>query len=141
MLLSLRVPNRIDCTHVKDMKDPDKVLLPSRNLLLVAPREDKSGHSIPLALSDDLLLYPGQSSAIETLVSRSLAGPIASVAHEVSSPIASRMDWLSLSDRFPFNPRSSTWQTSPQARPRLTKSWSLAIVSWGDEIQKPIFKL
>ena len=122
MLLSLGVLNRIDCTHVKDVKDPDKILLPSRNLLLIALREDESGYYIPLALLDDLLLDPGQSSAIEMPVSGSLAVRIASVAHAVRSPIASRIDWLSLSDRFPFNLRSSTWHTSPQARPRSTKS-------------------
>ena len=66
---SLGVPDRTDCTHVKDVKNPDKVLLPSRNLLLVALREDEPGHGIPFALLDDFLLDHGQSPAIERSVS------------------------------------------------------------------------
>ena len=41
------------------MKDPDEVLLPSRDLLLVALREDESENRIPFTLLHDLLLYPG----------------------------------------------------------------------------------
>ena len=90
------------------MKDSDKVLLPSSDLLLVALREDESGHHIPFTLLDDFLLDPGQSSAIETLVSGSLAVDTTGLAYLVRPPIASRMDWLSPSKLFPFNLRSST---------------------------------
>ena len=57
------MPNRTKQTHVEDVKDSDKVLLPSCNLLLVAFRKDESGHHIPFTLLDDFLLDPGQSSA------------------------------------------------------------------------------
>ena len=99
------MPSRTDYTHVEDVKDPDKVLLPSRDLLLVALREYESGHYTALALLDDFFLDPGQSSEIEMSVSRSLAVRTTDLTHEVRSPIASRMDWLSLSARFPFNLR------------------------------------
>jgi hypothetical protein len=49
---------RANRTHVEDVKDPDKVLLPSRDLLLVAFREDESRHCIPFTPLDDLLLDP-----------------------------------------------------------------------------------
>ena len=104
------------------MKDSDKVLLPSRNLLLVALREDESGHYIPFAVLDDFLLDPCQGPAIETLVSCSLAAHATDFTYTVNSEIASKMDWLSPSKLFPFSLRSSTWHTSPQARPRSTKS-------------------
>ena len=97
--------NRTNYTHIKDVKNPDKVLLPSRDLLLVALREDESGHYTALALLDDFLLDPGQSSEIEMLVSRSPVVRTTDLTHEVRSPIASRIDWLSLSARFPFNLR------------------------------------
>ena len=92
------------------MKDPDKVLLPSRNLLLVTFREDESEHRIPFTLLDDFPLDPRQGSGIEMFVSGSLAVRIiySSPAYEVRSPIASRMDLLSPSDSLPFNLRSST---------------------------------
>ena len=90
------------------MKNPDEVLLPSCDLLLVTLREDEPGHCIPFALLDDLLLNPPQRPVIETLVSGSLAAGSICLTHPVRSPIASRMDWVSSSDRFPFNLRSST---------------------------------
>jgi hypothetical protein len=51
------------------MKDPDKVLLPTHNLVLLGLRADKSGDRIPFALFDDLPLNTGQGSAIDTSVS------------------------------------------------------------------------
>ena len=63
-LLSVHVPNRSDRTHVKDVKDSNKFLFPSRNLLLVALREDESGHHISFTLLGDFLLDPCQSPAI-----------------------------------------------------------------------------
>jgi hypothetical protein len=87
------------------MKDSHKVLLPTRNLLLVALREDESDHCISFTLLDDLPLDPRQSPMIVTLVSRLLAVWIAGPAHVFRSPIASRMDWLSPPNRLPFNLR------------------------------------
>jgi hypothetical protein len=46
------------------VENPDEVLFPCRNLLLIALREDESGHRIPFTLLDDLLLDPRQGSAI-----------------------------------------------------------------------------
>jgi hypothetical protein len=63
-LLSPGMPNRTNRTHVEDMKDPDKVLFPCRNLFLIALREDESGHRISFTLLDDLPLDPCQGSAI-----------------------------------------------------------------------------
>jgi hypothetical protein len=58
--------NRSDWTHVEDVKNPEEVLLPSRNLLLVAFCEDEPGHRISFTLLDDLPLDPRQGSTIET---------------------------------------------------------------------------
>ena len=49
------------------MKDPDKVLLPSRNLVLVAPRENEPGSCIPFTLLDHLPLDPSHRSAVEMI--------------------------------------------------------------------------
>ena len=95
-------------THVEDVKDSDEVLLPGSDLLPVTLREDQSEHYIPFSLLDNLPLNPRQHSAIQALVSKSIAARITGPAHKVRSPIASRMDWLSPSNRFPFNLRSRT---------------------------------
>ena len=65
----MQMPNRTNRTHVEDMKDPDEVLLPSRNLLLVALREDESHRCIPFTLLRDFLLDPCHGSAIKKSVS------------------------------------------------------------------------
>jgi hypothetical protein len=89
------------------MKDPDKVLLPSRNLILVALREDEPGERLPFTLLDDPLLDIGHGSAIETSVSgiRWLGVRIVGLAHVIKSPIASRTAWVSSSNCLPFNLR------------------------------------
>jgi hypothetical protein len=51
------------------VKDPDKVLLPSSNLVLIAFGEDESINCIPFTLFDDLALDLGHGPAIEKLVS------------------------------------------------------------------------
>ena len=51
--------------HVEDVKDPDKVLLPSDNLVLISLREDESGDCVPFALLDDLPLDLRHSSVIK----------------------------------------------------------------------------
>ena len=64
--------NGANQTHIEDVKDPDKVLPPSGNLVLVAFREDESGDYIPFALLDHLPLDPCHRPAIEASVSGSL---------------------------------------------------------------------
>jgi hypothetical protein len=103
--LSSGMSDRTNRTHVEDVEDPHKVLLPSRDLLLVALREDESHHCISFPLLDDLPLHPRHGSAIQPLVSGSLAVRMTGMAHPFRSPIASRMDWLSPSNRLPFNLR------------------------------------
>jgi hypothetical protein len=61
--------SRANGTHVEDLKDPEKVLLPTRNLVLIGLRADESGDRIPFALFYDLPLDPSQGSAIHTSVS------------------------------------------------------------------------
>ena len=61
--------NRTNRTHIKDMKDPLKVLHPSDNLPLIALREDVSEHCISFTLLDDLPLYPRHGSSVEISVS------------------------------------------------------------------------
>ena len=51
------------------MEDPDEVLFPSRDLVLVALSKDESQHCIPFTALDDLLLYLRHGSAIKTLAS------------------------------------------------------------------------
>jgi hypothetical protein len=46
------------------MKDPEKFLLPSSNLVLIALREDESENCAPFAPPIDLPLHLGHGSAI-----------------------------------------------------------------------------
>jgi hypothetical protein len=77
------------------MKDPDEVLLPSRNLVPIGFGEDESVERVPLALLDNLPLDLGHGSKIEPSVSRPLAAWSTCLTHLVSTPIASRTDRLS----------------------------------------------
>ena len=56
------------------MKNPHKVLLPSRNLILVALRVEKSGGRVSFTPLDNLPLDLSYGSAIETLVSGVVRG-------------------------------------------------------------------
>jgi hypothetical protein len=94
---------QINRTHVEDMKNPDKILLPRGELVLVALREDESINRIPFTLLDHLSMDPGHRSAVVLAVNRSSYGRIIGLAHVVRFPIASRTDLLSPSNRFPFN--------------------------------------
>jgi hypothetical protein len=85
------------------LKDPDKVLLPSCNLVLIVLGQNKSEDSVPFTSFDNLLLHLCQGSAIETLVSGSLGVHIVVLAHAFRFSIASRTGRLSSSDRLPFN--------------------------------------
>jgi hypothetical protein len=77
------------------VEDPDEVLLPSRNFVLIGFGEDESVERIPFTLLDDLLLDLGHGSAIEPSVSRSLGVRITGMTHVFRTPIASRTDRLS----------------------------------------------
>jgi hypothetical protein len=90
-------------TYVEDVKDPDKVLLPSCDLVLIAFGKDESIDRAPFTLLNHLPLHLGQCSAIKLSVSGSLWVHMNGLAYTVSSPIASRTDWLSWSNCFPFN--------------------------------------
>ena len=87
--------NRTNRTYVENVKDPNKVLLPGNDFVLVAFGEDESVERVPFTLLDDLPLDFGQSTVIETKVSRVFRVKIIGLAHIVSSPIESRTDWLS----------------------------------------------
>ena len=104
--LSPWMPNGANRTYVENLKDPDEVLLPTGNLVLVAFREDESEDRIPFTLLDDLALDPSHSPAIGESVSGLAQGAcITGVTHVVRTAIASRTDWLSSSVRLPFNLR------------------------------------
>jgi hypothetical protein len=102
-MLSVGIPSRTNRTHVEDLKDPNQVLLPTRNLVLIVPGEDELEGCVPFTTLDDLLLHLYQGPAIEASVSVSLGVCIAGLAHVFRFPIASRTDWLSSSGRLPFN--------------------------------------
>ena len=67
-MFNSRMPNRTDWTHVEEVKDPVKILLPSANLVLIALCKDQSGDSTPFTLLDDLLPDFIHGSAIEISV-------------------------------------------------------------------------
>jgi hypothetical protein len=90
-------------TAPEDLKGPNKVPLPSRNLVLVALGGDESGHLVPFTPLDDLPLHLYQGSVIETLTNRSSGVSITDVAHVFRFLIAPRTDWSSLFDPLHFN--------------------------------------
>jgi hypothetical protein len=81
-------PKRTDRTYVEDVKDPDKVLLPSCDLVLIAFGKDESIDRAPFTLLDHLPLHLGQCSAIKLSVSGLLWVRMNCLAYAVSSPIA-----------------------------------------------------
>ena len=100
---SSRTLGRTNRTHVEDLKDLDKVLFPSRDLVLVILGEDESEDRVPFAPLGDPPLDLGQGPTSERSVSRSLGVDITVPAHAVKVPMAPRTDWLSSSDRLPFS--------------------------------------
>ena len=54
------------------MKDPDEVLLPTKNRILIVLLVDEPRGHIPFSLLDGLLPDRGHSSAIGTLVSETI---------------------------------------------------------------------
>ena len=107
-----------DYTHVKDLEDSGKLLLPTNNRFFVILRVKDPRKHISFALLGDLLLDRGNGSATENLVSALLSVDIPGSPHPVKFPIAARTDELSSSSCRPFNPRSRTWHTSAQDSPR-----------------------
>ena len=55
------------------MENPDKVVPPSQNLVLIAFRVDNSRDCAPFPVLDNLPLDPGHGSTIEVSVSKSLS--------------------------------------------------------------------
>ena len=70
--VSSRMLNGTDGTHVEDMKNPDKVLFPSGNLVLVFLRKDESVNWTPLPMLGGHPLNLRHSSGIQLSVSRLL---------------------------------------------------------------------
>ena len=52
-LLSLWLANTSDQTYVEDVKDPEKVLLPSGDFVFIALRKYELDHCVPFTLLDD----------------------------------------------------------------------------------------
>ena len=105
-LLSSHIPNKTDRTYIEDVKNPDKVIPPSRDLVLICLRVEHLGDHIPLAQLNDLPLNLCDHSVIGASVSGLLRARIVGITHAVSCSIAPRTDWLSASNRIPLNPRS-----------------------------------
>jgi hypothetical protein len=61
--------NETNCTHIENVKDPDKILLPSSDLFPIVLRENESEYRIPFTLLRDLPLDTRQGSVIHILVS------------------------------------------------------------------------
>ena len=74
------------------MKDSEEVLIPSRDLVFIAFREDEPGERAPFTPLDDLHLDLGHGSTIWTSVSEFglLNVRIGVLAYVVRSPMASR---------------------------------------------------
>ena len=88
------------------MEDPDEVLLPSRNLVLITFGVEESGGDTSFTPFNDLPLDISHGSAIEAPVNGSLSTQIICLAHVVSCPIAASTDRVSSSNRLPSTPRS-----------------------------------
>ena len=69
VVLSIWIPNRLNRTYVEDVKDPDKILLPSSNFILIALGEDEPIYRLPFTVLDDIPLDLSQSSVIENVSS------------------------------------------------------------------------
>ena len=59
--------NRPNRTHIEHVKNPDKILLPTRNLVLITLRMDEPGEWIPFIVLDYLPLNLGHSSTVEDI--------------------------------------------------------------------------
>jgi hypothetical protein len=61
------MPNQASRTHVEDVKDPDKVLLPGDNLVPIASGEDESVDNISFPPFDHLPMYLNHGPVIENV--------------------------------------------------------------------------
>ena len=77
------------------MKDPDKVIPPTGNLVLINLGAENSEDHVPFTLLDDIPLDLGHGAVIEASVIGSLSIHIGGMAHVVSCPTAPRTDWVS----------------------------------------------
>ena len=102
-MLRVRISSRTKWTHVEDLKDPHKVLLPGRDLVLIIFGEDESDDRPPFTPFRDPPLNLRQGPTMEMLVSESLGLCIAVPTHAVRVSIAPRTGWLSSSDCLPFS--------------------------------------
>ena len=89
------MPERANRTHIENVKDPEKILLPSSDLSLITLGENESMYRVPFTMLDDLTLDLGQGSASENIGKYINLCAVTGLAHVVSSAIASRTDWLS----------------------------------------------
>jgi hypothetical protein len=104
------------------VKDPEEVISPNRNLILIALRVEDPEDHISVTLLDDLPLDLGNGSGFEVSAIESLSIYVARLSHVVSCRIALSTDRVSSSNLLPSNPRSRAWHTSAQANPRSTYS-------------------
>ena len=95
--------NRSSGTHPEDLKDPEKVLFPSGNLILNLLRNEEYGNHVSFSLLEYTPLDLCQGSTIEALVSRSLGEGVAGLTHVVRSPMPSRTGSLSSPNDLPSN--------------------------------------
>ena len=56
-------------TYIEDMKNPEEVLLPTRDHIFTTLAVEESRTHVPFALLDSLLPNRGQSSGVKTFVS------------------------------------------------------------------------
>ena len=89
-MLDSWIPSRNSRTYSEDLKYPDEVLLPTRDLILIVLGQDESKDRPPFAPFGDPPLDLRQGPTIETSVSRSLKVCSAFLAHAVRVPIAPR---------------------------------------------------
>ena len=68
-MLGSQTPNKVNWTHVEDLRDPDKVLLPGCDLALIVLDEDESGDCTPFPQLCDPPSDLGQGPMIVTSVS------------------------------------------------------------------------
>ena len=77
-IVNPRAPDGTYRTYIEDVEDPDKVMPPNRNIVLITLRVEQPGCHIPFTLLDNLPLDLGNSPAVETSVSESQSVPVAS---------------------------------------------------------------
>ena len=130
--------SRSDRTYVENVKNPGEALLQNCDRIFVVLRVEGAGYCTAFTMLNNLPLDLCHSSATEGFVNEPLSAGIAGLTHVVSCSIAPDADWLSSSNRLPFNPRLRASQTSKQNSPMSTYSRSFTIESWTDVGEQPI---